>query len=378
MHRSESSRPVVPWDWHAKASWGQRMVAGFPVVALIAAGVLFVVGTAAGSVAPAALTFVPGTAGARLVALSHAPVPGDGTTAGGAADYGEVAFDTPSGRSVALQGSTADALPPYAGWASNGDAGPSGTAVARDRLLHLSIGRASPILREWSLTTTGTVPDYCALGFDAPAPPGIHAAEAGVGELVMAVQSGDRAMTGGGDGDGPEASLIEIVRADGQRFLQAGYTSGSGSDQSEHVLKQVPWDRSPLQVAIETDGLHRLEVWVNGSVFLDATGLHMDIASPFRPDLEVRAAGAPYTVAFDRYTSTCGDDVVVDGVPPGTRALLAGRAATAVQGRVVLTVDRANGPVTGNLELLAPRASAVRFARHTYWPGDRYAYRPGS
>jgi hypothetical protein len=228
--------------------------------------------------------------------------------------------------------------------------------------------------RGWFLTTTGTVPDSCAFQFDAAPPPAVApTATGGVGELVMAVQTGSTSATGAID----YVVVAEVVRADGQRFLQAGYSEGHVQGAVEHVLRRVPWPAGPLHVSISTNGGNRLEVWVDGRPFLDATGLHMGITPPFQPYLEVQAVATPYSVAFARYASVCGDDVVVEGLPDGTVVSLGGRLAAAANGRAVFALARSSSPMSGSIGVLEPKAAhTVWFSPHTYWPGTRFSYRP--
>jgi len=375
-------RPSGAWDWRTRSSWGQRAVAAFPVGALAVAAVLLAAASVAASGA-AAPVVVTGTDGAQLVALPGAPVPADPTAPGGEARYGVVDFDVPSGPGHPIQGSTSIALPPYVGWEANGSAGPSnGQAAVSGGLLHVGIRTATSQFRGWFLTTTGSVPDSCAFQFDAASPPPVVRAASttpatagarATGELVMAVQTASTARTG----DINYAVVSESVAADGRRFLEAGYATGRVRNAVEHVLKRVPWAPGPLAVSVVTDGEDRLQVWVDGWPFLDASGLRMGIEPPFQPYLEVQAVGTPYSVAFSRYASVCGDDVVVDGLPAATMASLAGQMTSAVAGQATFPLGRSSAPLAGELRLRGTATAPVTFASHSYWPGDRYAYRPG-
>jgi hypothetical protein len=367
------------WDWHGRSTWGQRSVNAFPLVAVLAGILIFAAGTAAVSGSPP--TVVPGTGGARLVAESGALVPSDPSAPGGTAQYGVVTFPTPSATSYPLEGSTSLALPPYLGWEVNGSAGATdGYADASDDLLHVGVHSATREFRGWFLTTTGSIPSTCAFQFDADSPPAVPASSRGaIGELVMAVQTSSTASSG----DINYVLVAEVVHADGERFLQAGYSTGHQANAIEHVLKRVPWAPGPVRVSVETNGSDTLKVWVDGRPFLDATGLDMGIEPPFQPYLEVQAVRTPYVVAFSRYASVCGDDVVVAGLPHGAIASLDGQRAAAVDGQATFFVDRNSPPVTGQLLVALPGASVtsgtrlVRFASHTYWPGQRFRYESG-
>jgi len=371
----ERDRPSGQWDWHGRASWGHRAVAAFPAVAVAAAAAIVVSATVGALVPAAAPAAVTGTGGATLTStLPVSPTAASPDAPGHPADYRDVTFTRPSGPARPIEGSTSLTLPPYLGWIQNGSASPTnGTATASGGLLHVGVRQATPSYRGWFLTTTGTVPDSCAFQFSAGSPPDVPASAAGaVGELVMAVQTGTTVRTG----DINYVVVAELVHADGHRTLQVGYATGYVRHAVDHVLKQVPWAPGPLQVAVETDGDARLEVWVNGALFLSATGLSMGITPPFQPYLEVQAVRTPYSVAFSGYSSVCGDDIAVSGLPSGAIVRLGGRAAVARSGVAVLTADRSSPPVTGALTVTEPGRPAVRFSPHTYWPGDRFRYAP--
>ena len=372
---SHWARDRGQWDWHGRPSWGQRLVVAFPVGAIVAAGVLFVASTVAASGPPPPAAVVPGTGGATLTAAWPAlPVGIDPTAPGTLDQYRAVTFNQPSGPTHPIEGSTSLTLPPYLGWEANGSAGPAlGTTQASGGLLHVGVLSATPDFRGWFLTTTGVVPDSCAFQFDATSPPVVPVTSTGaVGELVMAVQTGTTVHTG----DINYVFVAENIHADGQRTLVAGYSTGHVSHAAEHVLKRVPWGPGPLHVSIETNGDERLTVWVGGTLFLDATGLHMGIVPPLQPYLEVQALKTPYTVAYSNYASVCGDDVVISGVPGGSVVDLDGKLAWVAEGRAVLRMPRSAAPITGALIVHLPGASrTLRFAPHTFRPGDRFTYR---
>jgi hypothetical protein len=321
---------------------------------------------------------VRGTGGATL--LSSAPplgTGGSGPGGGQLTDYQNVTFSLPSGAARPIQGSTSLALPPYVGWEANGSAGASnGSAVARGGQLHVGLRRATGDFRGWFLTTTGTIPDSCAFQFSAASPPPVTAGSPqAIGELVMAVQTGSTAATGEID----YVFVAENVSSSGQRNLTVGYSQGHLSRATEHVLKQVPWSTGALQVAIRTNGDNTLAVWVNGLPFYYAYILQVGIAPPFQPYLEVQARHTPYSVAYDGYSSVCQPDVVVSGLPDGSVARLAGRQAGARNGSAVLPAPISGPPITGSLTVtLAGAPHPVRFAPHTYWPGARYSFAPGT
>ncbi|HEY5096556.1 MAG TPA: hypothetical protein VII46_00850, partial [Acidimicrobiales bacterium] len=60
-------------------------------------------------------------------------------------------------------------------------------------------------------------------------------------------------------------------------------------------------------------------------------------------------------------------------------ASLDGRQVVADNGQAVFPAALSSPPVTGVLSLaLAGNSRPVRFARHTYWPGSRYSFAPGT
>ncbi len=191
----------------------------------------------------------------------------------------------------------------------------------------------------------------------------------------MAVQTSDTVTTG----DINYVFVAENVASSGHRNLTVGYSQGRLSRASEHILKQVPWTTGPLQVAIQTNGDNKLSVWVNGTLFYYAYILQLGIKPPFQPYLEVQARQTPYTVAYDGYSSVCQPDVVVTGLPQGTVATLDGSQQVATNGSATFRAPISSQPMVGALSLQLPGTTRpVLFARHTYWPGTRYSFAPGS
>ena len=118
---------------------------------------------------------------------------------------------------------------------------------------------------------------------------------------------------------------------------------------------------------------------MDGSPFLDETGLDMGIAPPFEPYLEVQARNTPYTVAFTGYSSVCQSDIAISDLPDHTVATLGNESVTAHGGQAVFPRATSAPPVTGVLKLSLPgTARPVTFADHTYWPGDRLSFEQGS
>jgi len=374
----EGERRPVQWNWHGRPSWGRRLVAAFPAVAIVAALALVVYTTSSAQGTIDHVLSVRGSGGATL--LSDAPPVAYGGSASGGGqltDYQNVTFSQASGPSQAIQGSTSLALPPYVGWEANGSAGAAnGSVVARRGQLHVSVRRATQDFRGWFLTATGTTPASCAFQFSAASPPPVTApSPQAIGELVMAVQTGDTVRTG----DIDYVFVAENVSSSGRRNLTVGYSQGHLSRATEHLLKQAPWAPGPLQVAVQTNGDNFLSVWVDGSPFFYSHELQLGITPPFQPYLEVQARQTPYTASYNGYSSVCQRDVVVTGLPDGSTAALDGHRAVAADGSAVFAAAIAAAPMIGSLTVTLPgNARPVRFARHTYWPGARYSFAPGT
>ncbi len=367
MHRFERrSRTAKPRWRGVTRSWGWSSVRVYPFVAVAAAvGLVVSAGTSA-QPAGSAVTGVIGSGGATLVAA------GTSGPSGVAPAYRDVSFTTASGRPVPIQGSTSMAMPPYSGWEANGSAG-SANAVASvsGGRLRVAVVHGAATYRGWFLTATAPTPAACVFNFAADSPPPVTVPGAR-GELVMAVQTSDTIVTG----DIDYVVVAENVDADGTRHLVVGYSIGYLARAQEHLLKSVLWQPGPLRVAISTNGTNRLEVWVNGQIFYRSTSLDMGIVAPFEPYLEVQAKGTPYTVSFSGYSSVCNRDVVVNGLATGSVVSLGSASAVAQGGHATLALAETSAPVSGRLEVRVPgRPAPVVFASHTYWPGDRYAYR---
>ncbi len=376
--QGREGRHDVQWNWHGRPSWGRRIVTAFPVVALVLAIGLVARTTWSAQGAIDQVESVRGTGGATLLA-GAGPT---GTTSSGGygaqlADYQSVTFSQDSAGSRPIQGSTSLALPPYVGWEANGSAGAdNGITVVRGGQLHVGVRRSTAGFRGWFLTTTGTTPDSCVFQFTAASPPPVTASSPqAIGELVMAVQTGNTVTTG----DINYVFVAENVSSSGRRNLTVGYSQGHLSHASEHILKQVPWAPGPLQVGIRTNGNDKLSVWVNGSLFYYASILQLGITPPLQPYLEVQERQTPYTVAYDGYSSVCQPDVAVSGLPEGSTATLGGRQVVARNGTATFVAALASPPMTGSLTVREPgTGGTVRFAPHTYWPGSRYSFAPGT
>jgi hypothetical protein len=374
---SPPGRHKAQWSWHGQPSWGRRAVAAFPTVAVVLAVAIFVLATTAASGQVQQVQSIAGTGGATL--LVGTPPGEGGSTAlgtGGPTDYNDVVFNTPSVATRPIQASNSLALPGYGGWEANGSAGPAnGLASVSGGLLNVAVRHATPGFAGWFLTATSPRPASCVYQFTAASPPPVTVSTPGAtGELVMAVQTGSTIVTG----DINYVFVAELVPANGQRSLVAGYSLGHLSHATEHLVKQAPWAPGPMQVAIQTNGDNRLSVWINGTSFLQADHLHMGITPPLEPYLEVQAERTPYTVAYSRYSTVCQSGVVISGLPDGTVATLGHLSATAHDGTAVFPADKWSPPVTGVLALDRPGTTVpVRFASRTYWPGDRLSFQPG-
>ncbi len=371
---AEVRRPAK-WDWHGRPSWGRRAVASFPFVAVLLAAGLVAHTTLSAQGAIDQVQSVKGTGGATL--LSRAPALESGYSGGSGrlSDYQGVSFTEPSS-SRPIQGSTSQALVPYAGWESNGSAGAANgwTAVSHGQV-HVGIRRATPEFRGWFLTTTGTIPASCVFQFAAASPPPVTATVAGsVGELVMAVQTGNTATTGEID----YVVVAENVTRTGQRTLSAGYSQGHLSSATEHILKQVPWKPGPVYAAVLTNGDSQLSVWIDGTLFYSADNLHLGIAPPFQAYLEVQARQTAYTASFNGYSSVCRPDILIANLPDGSTVQLGSQKATARNGTATLQYGIASPPVTSAMIVSEPGdARPIRFDTATYWPGSRYSFAPG-
>lgn len=369
-HRSQ-------WSWHGRPSWGRRVVASFPVVAVALAVVLMVSATVSAQGAIERVQSVVGTGGAALLSSAPAQTTSAGPVIGQPADYRDVTFNRPSGTDRRIQGSTSLAVPPYAGWEANGSARAGNAfATVSHGLLHVGVRHPTPVFRGWFLTANSATPDSCVFQFAAASPPPVTVSNPrAIGELVMAVQTSNTITTG----DINYVLVAENVLHSGQRTLVAGYARGHLAHATEHILKEVPWVPGPLRVAIQTNGNNRLKVWVNGALFLDAVDLHMGIVPPFEPYLEVQARSTAYTVAFRSYSSVCHENIVISNLPDGSVVRLGHRRTVAHSGTAVFPAGLSSAPVTGSLTVALPdNTQRVQFPQHTYWPGDRYSFEAGT
>ncbi len=370
-------RRQTHWTWHSRPSWGRRAVAAFPVVAAVLSIVLVAESTAASQSVIDQFQSVTGTGGATLLVSTPASTGPVQSAPGQFADYHGVTFDAPGSATTRIPESTSLAIPAYPGWEANGSAGAANAFATIDGgLLNVGVVRPTNDFRGWFLTATSATPTNCAFQFDAMSPPPVASSTPGaVGELVMAVQTSDTVTTG----DINYVVVAEIVDPGGRRSLLTGYSLGHLSHAVEHVLKEVPWTAGPLDVSIESNGSNQLAVWVDGALFYRATDLHMGIAPPFEPYLEVQARHTAYTVAFRGYSSSCAPDIAVSNLTDGSTVRLGNLHAVARGGSAVLPLAQSAVPVTGALTLSESGSSQlITFARRTFWPGTRLSFEPGT
>lgn len=141
------------------------------------------------------------------------------------------------------------------------------------------------------------------------------------GEAVFAVQTGNTKQTGD-----INYVLVASLTTGGKTHWLVGYAEGHIADAKTTVLWQsAPAATGPLaeEITLVTDGASSLEVWFGSERVYASHSLHMRIAAPFQPYLEVQSLGIPYEAVFQRFWVTSGTAVTVDGLKAGDTVSLA-------------------------------------------------------
>lgn len=257
----------------------------------------------------------------------------------------------------------------------NGSASPGVgyVSVSADGL-SVGIHRHSRRFEGWFAVTRSAFPASGVYHVRMAKPPGHVHAPGAQGEAVFAVQTGTTKQTG----------LINyvVVASDsnhGTTTWTVGYAHGYVADARLETLARFPAarDASPARdVTVLTDGGHRLDVWFGQRLVYSSDRLHLDIAPPFQPYLEVQSRRVPYRSTFTDFWVTTGTTVEV-AAPDGARLRLVGHdgdtlaTATARRGtaRLVLPPPRASGVARLSVRL---GGRSVVLGPFPYTGGDRY------
>ena len=260
-------------------------------------------------------------------------------------------------------------------FAFNGSATPGVGYASLDRSgLTIGVHGHPDRFEGWFAVTRAAYPGAGAYHVLMAKPPGNVDRGNAQGEAVFAVQTGTTKLNG----------LINYVvvasnSSRGATTWTIGYAHGHVADARLETLAQFPVPAtSPVarDITLTTDGRHRLAVWFGQGLVYASSRLHLDIAPPFQPYLEVQSRLVPYTSFFHDFWVTTGTGLTVSA-PSGARLRLVGAGgavlATGVarQGtaRLALPPPRARGTATLVVQMDGRRYRLGPFA---YAGGDHY------
>ncbi|MGH9055713.1 MAG: hypothetical protein ACRDYY_07605 [Acidimicrobiales bacterium] len=164
----------------------------------------------------------------------------------------------------------------------------------------------------------------------------------GIGETVFAVQTATTQSTGA-----INYVVVADVSREGRSHWMVGYAHGVVVDAATQVLWRSPASATaPTSepVTVQTDGRHRLSVWLGDRLVYSDAHLSLAMPSPFQAYLEVQGRSVGYAATFRDFWVAQTAPLTVTGLRPGDRARLvdSGRAvASGVaggDGRAALTL----------------------------------------
>jgi len=149
-------------------------------------------------------------------------------------------------------------------------------------------------------------------------PPG--SVTSGTGEAVFAVQTAATQSTGA-----INYIVVAAISRDGRCSWIVGYAHGVVADADTQILWQSPPSTAAptaLPVTVQTDGRHRLAVWLGVRPVYASDNLVLDISPPFQAYLEVQGNSVAYTSRFQDFWVAKSSPVTVAGLQRGDSVTL--------------------------------------------------------
>jgi hypothetical protein len=227
----------------------------------------------------------------------------------------------------------------------------------------------------WFAVTRKAFPQSGVYHVEMSKPPGNVAGTTDQGEAVFAVQTGTTKQNG----------LINYVvvasnSTRGSTSWLIGYAHGHVANaQLETLMSTKPSSSaaSKLDITLRTDGRRSLQVWVGAVLAFDSRTLHLDIAPPYQPYLEVQSRRIPYESSFQNFWVTSSDSIAVGGLVAGegvdlvtpSGSTIASAPARGSTAKLTLPPPQCRG--TASLVVHRP-GGAVRLGPFRYAGGDTY------
>lgn len=233
------------------------------------------------------------------------------------------------------------------------------------------------------LVTRDMYPETAVFHVDAKGIPArVEGASDEAGEVVLAIQTGSTKVTGD-----INFVVVNTITVQGDLDWIVGYSEGRVANASlttYETIEDVPPGldtTSPVPITVRTDGSENLDVWLGNEQVLDRSDLAMNIEPPFQPYLEVQARTVGYSSVFTNFWVTRDDSIVLEGLPEGTVATLAGQGqvlatgTVGADGRVRLTPPLPYARGKGDLRVRLPGKGTDRTvaADLPYAGGDVYS-----
>jgi len=201
----------------------------------------------------------------------------------------------------------------------------------------------------------------------------------GTGEAVFAVQTATTQSTGA-----INYIVVATISRNSRSSWMVGYAHGVVADADTQVLWQSPATRTAptsQPVTVQTDGRHRLAVWLGDRLVYNSDDLVLDIPPPFQAYLEVQGKSVAYTSRFQDFWVAESSPVTVAGLHQGDTVTLvqAGQVLSSglagADGRATLTLAPPEDAGTATL-IVDGRGHEHRYPAMPYAGGDLLRVRP--
>jgi hypothetical protein len=195
----------------------------------------------------------------------------------------------------------------------------------------------------------------------------------GTGEAVFAVQTATTQSTGA-----INYIVVAAISRDGRSSWIVGYAHGVIADANTQVLWQSPASSTAataLAVTVQTDGRHRLAVWLGDRSVYFSDDLVLDIPPPFQAYLEVQGNSVAYTSRFQDFWVADSSPVTVTGLHQGASVTLMrnghvlSNGLAAANGKATLTLPPPEDAGTATL-VVDEQGGERRYPAMPYAGGD--------
>jgi hypothetical protein len=226
----------------------------------------------------------------------------------------------------------------------------------------------------WFATTTAAYPSSGVFHVQMTRPPG-NVSGMGTGVSVFAIQTFKTLETGV-----LNYVIVSSSSTRGQTYWSIGYANGRQKNTQLHNLVNFRLSSSAPHthnITVQTDGSHRVVVYIGNQLVFESDHLHLAITPPFQVYLEVQSVDTGYASYFHNFWVSASSTLTFQGIPGGASVSL-----VAGSGGVLWRQDSSGGTLRAVLPISEARGRArliirrdgqkVSLGPFSYTGGDHY------